>query len=190
MALPLRPGNRLFAALDLPEDVRARLAATGARVAGELGGRAVGAERLHLTLHFLGRVPPECGPDLVRALRVSCAASRPLRMRLGALVGRPSRGRARLCARELRPEGDGLGALHGALGEALAEALGRPIERARLWPHVTLVRFRTPVRLATAVEAEDERPFDVGRAALYDSVQSPGAPPRYEPVVTADLGTH
>jgi hypothetical protein len=55
---------------------------------------------------------------------------------------------------------------------------------------VTLVRFRTPVRLATAVEAEDERPFDVGRAALYDSVQSSGAPPRYEPVVTADLGTH
>src|SRR5689334_7162917 len=99
MAFPLRPGNRLFAALDLPEEVRARLAATGARVADELGRRAVGADRLHVTLHLLGRVPPERAPDLVRALRVSCAAARPLRMRLRALVGRPSRGRARLCER-------------------------------------------------------------------------------------------
>jgi 2'-5' RNA ligase len=193
MAIAVRPRNRLFAALDLPERVRTRLAASAAALARELDGRAVPADNLHLTLHFLGAVPPERGAELARALRVSCAAVRPpLRMRLGPLVGRPSRGRARLCARELRPEGDGLGQLHRVLGTALSEALGRPVGDGRLWPHVTLVRFRRPVRLPAPAPPEDDRDehaFDVSRAALYDSVQSPGRPPRYLPLVTADLGT-
>lgn len=191
---PLRPGNRLFAALDLPDEARTLLAGAAAAVADAVGGRAVPAERLHVTLRFLGRVPPESGEPLATALRAACAAvPGPLRLRRGGLVARPGRGRARLVAQELRDEDGAFAALHAALGPALGGALGRPLAEVRPWPHVTLVRFSRPVRIpaagaAAAAPSPGERAFDVSRATLYDSVQIPGRPPRYDTVAGAALG--
>jgi 2'-5' RNA ligase len=188
-----RPGNRIFVALDLPAPVREGLGATALALARDFGGRAVPAENLHLTLHFLGRVPVERVPRLADVLHAACATAAPLRMRLGALAGRPGRGRARLLAQELEGGGEALDALHRALGAGLAAALDLPPADGRLWPHVTLVRFARPVRipagrLPEGVGRGDERAFDVSRAALYDSVQSAGRPPRYDALVSAALG--
>ena len=69
MTLPPRPANRLFAAADLPADVRARLAGSAAEVAARSGGRPVAPESLHVTLDFIGRVEPSRWPALAEARR-------------------------------------------------------------------------------------------------------------------------
>jgi 2'-5' RNA ligase len=190
----LRPSNRIFVALDLPDPVRERLGAHADALARDLGGRAVPAANLHLTLHFMGRVPVDRLQRLGDALRAACSAAAPLTMRLGALVGRPGRRRAHLLAQELEGGGEGLEALHRALGAGIAAALDAPAAEGSLWPHVTLVRFRRAVTIPAATLAAegargDERAFDVSRAALYDSVQTAGSPPRYEALVGAVLGS-
>ena len=124
MTLPPRPANRLFAAADLPADVRALLAASAAEAAARSGGRPVAPESLHVTLGS-GRpwTPPSSG------------------------------------ARD---------------GSAP-------------WPHVTLVRLRRPVRVDLPPSTDREHMFDISRAALYDSHQSPGGPSRYRELFAVEL---
>ena len=56
---------RLFVALELPDDVRMRLA----RLAGGVpGARWMPAENLHLTLAFIGNVPENAFADVAAAL--------------------------------------------------------------------------------------------------------------------------
>jgi 2'-5' RNA ligase len=202
MEVPLRPANRLFAALDLPDDVRAALARRAGRLAAALGGRAVPGDTLHLTLEFLGRVPQDAGPDLVRALAdgVQAAGPDPVPAAVAGLRARPSAGRARLCAAELADPVGRLAVVGEAVRAALAGALGRPAPEGRLWPHVTLVRFRRPVRVpatawadssgaaAPGAGADVEQVFDFRRAALYDSEVSPGRPPRYRAICQVPVG--
>jgi RNA 2',3'-cyclic 3'-phosphodiesterase len=186
----LKPRNRLFAALDLPEELREELAARAGALAAELGGRAVPAANLHLTLAFLGQVRAERGAAVVGALREALlppTALPPLRVRLGPLTPRPSRGRARLLAADLiEPSGE-LEALGLRVQRAFAE-LGFAVDvRERFWPHVTVVRFARPAAVGRPAWADDERQFDVSRATIYDSLLSPGGPPRYEALWRADL---
>jgi 2'-5' RNA ligase len=187
--LDLRPANRLFVGLDLPEAPRRALAAVGARLADELGGRAVPADNLHVTLAFIGRAPDDAGPRLADALGAACATLRPpLLLRLGPVVARPGRRAARLMAAEVHDEDGGVADLAARLTAGLARALERSPPERPLWPHVTLVRFRRPVRAAADISSNHERPFDVSRATLYDSHQIPGRPQRYEPLLTVALG--
>jgi len=187
--LEIRPANRLFVALDLPDAPRRALAEVAVRLAADLGGRAVPAANIHVTLAFIGRAPEEAGPPLAGALRAACAPpQRPLRLRVGAVVPRPVRRSARLVAAEVHDEGGGLSDLAGRLTAGLARALGRPAPPGASWPHVTLVRFRRPVRAGADMSSDHERPFDVSRATLYDSHQIPGRPPRYEPLLSVVLG--
>ncbi|MDX6646067.1 MAG: 2,3-cyclic 3-phosphodiesterase [Miltoncostaeaceae bacterium] len=184
----LKPRNRLFAALDLPQDLRDELAGRAVEVAAALGGRAVPAANLHLTLAFLGQVPVERGAAVLEALQESLLPSPPpLRVRLGPLTPRPSRGRARLLAAGLAEPSGELEALGLRVQRALA-GLGFAVEvRERFWPHVTVVRFPRPLAVGSPVWPEDERQFDVSRATLYDSLLSSGGPPRYEALWRAEL---
>ena len=70
---------------------------------------------------------------------------------------------------------------------AVEQALGRPGEEGRFWPHVTLVRLRPPARAAALPPVDREHLFDISRAALYDSVQSPGGPPTYRELAAVEL---
>jgi 2'-5' RNA ligase len=185
--IALRPRNRLFAALDLPEELRLELAARAAGLAAELGGRAVPAQNLHLTLAFLGEVPAERGAEAVAALEAALPPAPPMRVRLGGLAARPPRARARLLAAELVEETGELEALGLRVQRALA-ALGLSAEpRGRFWPHVTIARFSRPASVGRPTWADDERQFDVSRATIYDSLLSSGGPPHYEPVWRVDL---
>ena len=58
--------QRLFFALEMPESVREKLLRIKAPVAG---ARWQSDAQLHLTLLFLGNVPPETVPDISLALR-------------------------------------------------------------------------------------------------------------------------
>ena len=186
MTLPPRPANRLFVAAALPADARARLAGSAAEVAAASGGRPVAPESLHVTLDFIGRVEPARWPALAEGV-TGALAGPTLRVGLGPLRARPRSSRARLVARELiDPE--------GALAEwilrvraAVDGALERTPDGSRPWPHVTLVRLRRAARVDLPPAADEEHMFDISRAALYDSHQSPGGPSRYRELFAVEL---
>lgn len=184
--ITLRPENRLFVAGVLPDDVRDLLARTGAALAARHGGRAVPAASLHLTIDFLGRVAPEAGPAIVAALAEALGGP-PVRLAVGGLRARPRSSRAGLVAVELVDRDGTLVARAARLRAALDAVLGRQPERAPLWPHVTVLRLRPPARVAPAEPVGREHLFDISRAALYDSLQSPGGPPQYRELAAVEL---
>ena len=120
----------------------------------------VPAERLHLTLHFIGQVPTARLPELVHGLAV------PMR-RFDLAFGHPEvwpRGLAVLCADAVPGP---LADLHAQLQAALRR-LALPVETRLFRPHVTLARKARgavppaePLRLSW-------------RAAGYALVQSQG----------------
>jgi RNA 2',3'-cyclic 3'-phosphodiesterase len=183
----LRPANRLFVAVDLPEAARAALARTGADLAARTGGRAVPEASLHVTLDFLGRVPPELGPDVVDAVRAALAGP-PIAVALGGLRARPRPARARLVAVEIADPEGGLVARAGRVREALDLVLGREPADAPLWPHVTVLRLGRAARLEPPPAPDGrEQTFAVSRGALYDSHQSPNGPPRYRELAAVEF---
>src|SRR5262245_3926353 len=146
MAWPARRvtgrGIRAFVAVLLPDDVRARLAAT----ADELRARAprlswVRAENLHLTLRFLGEVDPVTLERVQEAMDVAAATVAPFTVSLGGLGGFPGGHAPRVLWAGVRAGGEGLVALHAALESALT-ARGIPGEGRAFHPHVTLGRAR------------------------------------------------
>lgn len=121
---------RIFVALDLPEDLRASLAALADRVPV---GRRVPAENLHLTLAFLGEVDGVGVQSAHEAL--AALTPKPAFIRVDGfdlLVGRAG---GVLCLRAPGSE-----VLHGQVMRAL-RAAGLALERRRYRPHVSLVRL-------------------------------------------------
>jgi len=177
---PAQPRNRLFVALDLPDGLRARLAAAGARVAADAGGRAVPPENLHMTLAFLGEVPPEPAGQLAERLG-DLASAAAARVRIGAVVARPSPRRARLVAVELLDVDGALRDIAARVLRACADAIpDRGDDGRAFWPHVTVARFSRPGDVRGFPPVAHEHVFDITRASLYDSHICPGRPPRYE----------
>lgn len=152
------PGTRLFLALWPEPGVRHLL--TGWRDAWTWpkGASPVHADKLHVTLHFLGAVPGERLPALLDGFAVPFA---PFRLALtraalwhnGIAVLEP----------ELTPPG--LAALHQRLAQAVA-ALGLQPEACRYRPHVTMAR-----RAGGATLPPDGPPvlWDVRGYALVES---------------------
>lgn len=130
---PTAHRRRLFFALVPDQALRARLAAALHPVLEPVGGRHVPAERLHLTLVFLGEVAADRIPGVASAaggvratpFELVCDHTGHWR-RAGILWLGP-----RPCA--------GLDALHAALRTAIASC-GIPLEDRPYRPHVTLAR--------------------------------------------------
>jgi RNA 2',3'-cyclic 3'-phosphodiesterase len=128
-------GARLFLALWPSPAVRRDLAAQQARWAWPAGAAPTAADKLHLTLHFIGAVPSVRLPEVTQGLRVH--APRFALMLDGAEVW-PNHC-AVLCSSQMP---SALTRLHGALAQAL-RALGLPVEPRAFRPHVTLARHAT-----------------------------------------------
>ena len=136
---------RLFIALWPGPQVRRRLLDWRAACDWPAGARPVRAADLHLTLHFIGRVPVERLPELVDGLAV------PFR-RFELHFGRAEvwgRGTAVLHPRTAPQR---LVELHAQLRQALVR-LGLPVEQRSFRPHVTLARDARGARLAGAAPA-------------------------------------
>ncbi len=183
----LRPGCRLFVAADLPAPARSALAEVGRELAARSGGRPVPEASLHVTLDFLGAVPSGAGPALAAAVREGLAGPR-VAVALGGLRARPRASRARLVAVELHDRDGALAERARRVREAVGAALGRRPDASPLWPHVTVLRLAREARVdLPGPPSGGEHVFDVGRAALYDSHQSPGGPPRYRELVAVEF---
>jgi 2'-5' RNA ligase len=143
---------RLFLALWPPAETRQALLDHADAWAWPERARRTPAERLHVTLHFIGSVPRSRVDELQAALRVPFEAfdlvfSTPELWRGGLAV---------ICADAIPPA---LEKLHGHLGERLAE-LGLPVEARPLRVHVTLARDAQAARPPAQVEAVDWRASD------------------------------
>lgn len=123
---------RLFVALWPDARVRAALQTASARWHWPPGAAIVPAERLHLTLHFLGDLPRERIAALVRILKVRSA-------RCELTLDRAALWHGGLAVLEPSAIPAPLVALQHALGLAL-RSHGLAIETRRWRPHVTLAR--------------------------------------------------
>jgi len=185
------PRARLFAALDLPADVRASLAAWGHAAAGAAGDalRAVPEANLHLTLAFLGAREEEQA-EAIGALVTGCAEPAGTLSLGDALWLPPRRPGVLAIAVDEEEGGDTLGFLQRAVVEALVAGAALRPETRPFCAHVTVARVRARRRLRpreVALSAPPRATFRPPSLSLYRSRTGPGGA-RYEPLARASLG--
>ena len=127
---------RLFVAVSLPEDVRARLAGVSN---GLPGARWVKPDNLHLTLRFLGELDNADAADVDDALAQIRAPGFDLVLNGLGHFGEGKRLRALWVGVDANAE---LMRLQEKIEQALIRA-GLPAETRKFKPHVTLARFKS-----------------------------------------------
>lgn len=169
---------RLFVAIDIPDDVRDALARLS-RQLREISARPrwVRIEGAHLTLKFIGAVPPEQAERIRSALGMA-RASGPIELQFVGLGFFPSARRPRVLWAGVTT-GPALRELAASI-ETQLEPLGIPREDRDFSPHITLARFDSPKglgRLRAAVEKLGTPKFGHTTARefhLYQSVLKRG----------------
>ncbi len=151
---------RLFIAVELPANVRQRLA----DLADELRGmglerlRWVRPENIHITLKFLGETPAERQPQIEDALRAAVQGVATHELTLGELGKFGGRQNPRVLWVDVRGDVDALKALQKRVDAEIA-ALGFPADERPFAAHLTLARVPQDVAkkvarpLAEAIEA-------------------------------------
>ena len=164
---------RLFVAIDLPDSAKDKILTL--RQDDLPPGRWSRREALHLTLHFIGDVPEAVARAYQRALsQVDVSA---FDLRIQGVGQFPIDDRPRVIWAGLQNTA-GLRALYEAVGQAL-ESEGFIRERRRFHPHITLMRFRKPLRrglaskwLAAHLDFHTE-PIRVDDFVLFESELKP-----------------
>lgn len=103
-------------------------------------------ENLHLTLKFLGAIPPEKLPDISLAARQCAGRGQAFALSLGPILALPNVRHARVLSLGCSSPEPLLG-LHAAL-DHIYMPLGFEAETRAFRPHITLARFAKP----TAIE--------------------------------------
>ena len=152
---------RSFIAIELPEEVRQRLA----RLRNELERdehrfvKWVNPEGVHLTLKFLGNIPATRVKEVARAMEGATQGISPFHLQISGLGVFPSLTQVRVFWVGVGGEMDKLSRLQQNIDSALG-ALGFAREERSFVPHLTLARIRQGASPA------DRRSF----GALVDSV--------------------
>jgi RNA 2',3'-cyclic 3'-phosphodiesterase len=177
---------RLFAAADLPDGVREELAAWGASCARIVPGlRPVPAERMHLTLVFLGS-RPDAEAQEIGDLVTACADG-PVEVRLGDALWLAPR-RPHVLTIALTDATGRLGELQARVAGALEAGIGHALEPRPYLPHVTVARVRRGAKVRPGDVALPRVPrarLPLTSLTLYRS--HPGPAPRYEALARAVL---
>ena len=128
---------RLFYGLSLPEDVRRTCAACSQTAQKTIEGRYLPPSNYHITLCFLGEVPPERLEETEKILTDTAARFPAPAVTLDACdyFGRPQNGILIIRAAAL----PSLAPLHDALAQALSKA-SLPVDPGPFSPHITLAR--------------------------------------------------
>lgn len=164
---------RLFVALEIPAAVRDALAA----LIQELHPLAplakwVRAENLHVTLKFIGEIPPPKA-EAIRVALTQVHREGVLELRFRGLGFFPNEKRPRVLWAGIESD-PRLARLAGAI-EAKLEPLGIAPEERTFAPHLTLARFPVPglpERLRAAVQENRAREFGELRAAEFLLIES------------------
>ena len=138
-------GNlRLFVAIAVPEEIKARLAALQRKWRERLGGASVSwtrPENFHLTLRFLGDVPSNRLDDLTGALAGAAAPQAPLKLSVAGLGCFPNSRRPRVLWVGICDEAGGLAELARRIVVATDSFSCLPAQE-RFAGHLTLARVR------------------------------------------------
>lgn len=170
---------RLFVAASVPEQERVWLRDETAELRA-LWPRARWTEldNQHVTLKFLGATPPGRLPEVDLACAALAAQVEPCELALDGLGVFPSRARARVLWAGLHDPSETLARIAAGLDDRLAP-LGFEAEKRRFTAHLTLARFRDPVRIGSLPELPPALAFPLKSFGLWRSRLSPqGA--RYE----------
>ncbi|MFB3776579.1 MAG: RNA 2',3'-cyclic phosphodiesterase [Bryobacteraceae bacterium] len=167
---------RLFTAIDLPEDVRDRLAALIGRLRPSARLKWSAAGNLHITTKFIGEWPAERLEELATALR-GVPGRAPVAVAIRGLGWFPN---------PRAPRVFWAGVEAGSLLEELARdtdlaltRLGVAREDRPFSPHLTLARIKEPAPLDRLRDAVSSLPsvefgqFTVDRFCLYESQLRP-----------------
>ena len=167
---------RLFAALDLDDATRQRLANVTSHLKRIPGVRWTKPEAFHLTLRFFGEWPQERLPELVAALGSVKPPEAPVEIRLTRLsfLPSPSRPRVFIAAGETPKP---LAEFQRRVDKA-ARSLGFEPERRAFLTHVTLGRIRDRRQGGNLVTTVREYEVDLGSFTadcwtLYSSELTP-----------------
>lgn len=173
---------RLFAALELPEEIVESLVSWRGDAAGSLPGlRMLDPQHLHTTLCFLGWQASEASEAIADACRSVVDETPAPELVVGRPVWLPAR-RPRVLAVELGDRDGGLARLQAALSARLEAGGWYVPERRPYLGHVTVARARHGASpRPTTLYGPAERSFRASRVTLFRSVLAPvGA--RYEAV--------
>lgn len=185
---------RLFAALDIPEEVRERIAKAVSRNAGLLPqARWVRKENLHLTLKFIGEFPLERLGGLVDIVEAKALNGEPFTVALKGCGGFPSPGKARVIWVGMGKGQKEAASLAAELDSGLAKVgVGRETRPFR--GHLTLARLRNPLDCSPCLASLEEdlagledMDFMISEITLYRSFLRPGGP-EYVPLRRFGLG--
>ena len=183
---------RLFVAIPLPAAIRDAVGRSADAIRSEAASvvpasafKWVRPENYHVTLKFLGDVGESQVAHVVDACRAAAGAVPSLTLTAGPILLHPHQGSVRLVVAELTGDVRASVTLATRLEEALLP-LGFPRERRAFWPHVTIARTRSPLRLNVAERARWKEMAEASRIAsaafsvdsieLIESDLRPGGP--------------
>jgi 2'-5' RNA ligase len=176
---------RLFAAVEIPEDIRGALAEAVLPVRERFPkARWVPIQNQHVTMKFLGSTYPRLVDWVTGSISTVTGHHAPFPTRVEGLGAFPNAHRARVLWAGLH-DGDGrLERLAAALDEAFAREFAP--EKRGFTPHLTVARFNPPVGLGPLELAFESEPFEIDRIVLFRShLRRPA--PVYEPIGTFPL---
>lgn len=176
-----RMDMRLFFGLSLPDSVRAVSRACAGAAAACVPGRYALPENHHITLAFLGDVPPERLSD-VRAVLERCAAAFPaptLTLDGFDCFGRRQNGILILRVKSQPP----LAPLHDSLIRALSLA-SLPADPGPFSPHITLARHAV---IPDALPVCPSVSFSAAFAHVFLSARDEAGVLRYTPLETVSF---
>ena len=146
---------RLFTAIELGDTVREKAAALAAALRERAQQRApharvtwIPADRLHLTVRFIGEVDDPLAGRIVSALRPPLRVT-PFPLAFGALGAFPPRGAPRVIWIGVAEGHDAVVRVESAIGDRLRD-VGIAKEDRPYSPHLTLARVREPGGLRAA----------------------------------------
>lgn len=160
---------RLFVAIDLPRELRQRIAMMSG--AGIPGARWVPPENYHITLRFIGETPAYRAEEIDHALTVMKARSFALTLAGVGTFAKSGRSTALWVGVE---RNERLDLLQSKIETAL-QRTGLEPERRRFAPHVSLARLDNAAegKLAAFVQANNlfrADPVTIGHFTLFSSL--------------------
>lgn len=176
--------TRVFAAVPLPGEVRAGLAARLEDM--DIPGKPVPAENWHLTLRFLGSVDEVAYERFLAGLAQS-DLGQAFAVQLGGLGAFPRPGRATVLWVGIAEGVDRLSEM-AAISEEAAQGAGLEAEDRPFHAHLTLSRIRPPVKVQGLIESTEPIGLQwvCDRLVVYQSHLG-GSHARYEPLETYEL---
>lgn len=136
---------RLFCAIELPQEVRARAADYMARLreaAPDVRASWEREEKLHLTLKFFGDTQEERVQELMKALERAASLVNPFELVLHGTGAFPPSGSPRVLWLGVSDPAGLLNKLHAQVEEECSR-IGFGRERKRFNPHLTIARLRS-----------------------------------------------